>query len=214
MAVVENSTIKAEYFLNNGLTHSQNLMPMVEFALNYFDKPDTIAVTVGPGSFTGVRIAVSCVKGLAMIDEIPCVPVSSMEALAYNFYGSRYKGIICALSDARVQRAYTALFTIGNGKIERLTKDDCLEFAKIDEMLKDYNQDIYLVGDGAKIFAKSNTKYEKNIVDEKNLLTKASSVAFAAINKETISSNELQAVYLQLPQAQRELNNKLKKRDD
>ncbi len=186
-------------------------MPMLESVLKLYNKkPDKIAVTVGPGSFTGVRIAVSCVKGLAMIDEIPCVAVSSMQALAYNFYGSKYKGIICSLSDARASRAYTALFSIENGEITRLSEDICLELSKIDELLKTYSADIILVGDGAKIFAKTYPEYEKSVAEEKNLLTKASSIAFSSQNKDTISSNELQALYLQLPQAQRELNAKLK----
>lgn len=185
---------------------------MVESVLKLSGKkPDKIAVTVGPGSFTGVRIAVSCVKGLAMIDEIPCVAISSMEALAYNFYGFKHNKLICALSDARALRAYVALFYVKDGKIERICEDDCLELSKIKEMLSVYDEEIILVGDGAKIFAKTYKEYENMIADEKNLLTKASSVAFSSQNKDTISSNELQAKYLQLPQAQRELNAKLKK---
>ncbi|PKM61504.1 MAG: tRNA (adenosine(37)-N6)-threonylcarbamoyltransferase complex dimerization subunit type 1 TsaB, partial [Firmicutes bacterium HGW-Firmicutes-21] len=102
------------FSLKNRLTHSENLMPMVEQVIELFGvKPSELAllaVSVGPGSFTGVRIGVSTVKGLSFASGggIPCVAVSTLEALAENL--SQHTGIICPLMDARRQQFYNALF--------------------------------------------------------------------------------------------------------
>ncbi len=211
VALVDDEKIIAEYFLNNGLTHSQNLMPMVELVYKlYKQKPEHIAVTVGPGSFTGVRIAVSAVKGLAIAEDIPCTAVSCLEALAYNFL-NKQNSLICTLLDARCDRAYVALFRQENGVITRLWQDDCLELSVIFEKLKEYNENIVLTGGGVKVFADKFSEFDSFIATETDRYIKGSSVAFASNDKPKITADEIQPMYLQLPQAQRELNNKLKK---
>ena len=91
VALLEDGKLKAEYFLNLKTTHSQTLLPMVESVLKMSGLSvkdiDVIAATSGPGSFTGVRIGISAVKGLADAFETPTVPVSVLEAMAYNFLG-------------------------------------------------------------------------------------------------------------------------------
>ena len=112
VAVTEGEKTLAVYSIDNGLTQSELLLPMAEATLNSlrisFSDIDAYAVTVGPGSFTGVRIGVSLVKGLAFGKNKPCVDVSTLEALAENLKGS--DGIIVPVMDARRAQVYTALF--------------------------------------------------------------------------------------------------------
>jgi tRNA threonylcarbamoyladenosine biosynthesis protein TsaB len=111
-ALIEDGKILSEFFAHTGLTHSQTLLPMVEQVLACAKVSakdvDAFAVSVGPGSFTGVRIGVSTVKGLAFGTGKPCVPVSTLEAMAQNYRGQAVT--VCAVMDARCQQVYNALF--------------------------------------------------------------------------------------------------------
>ncbi|UKI23476.1 MAG: tRNA (adenosine(37)-N6)-threonylcarbamoyltransferase complex dimerization subunit type 1 TsaB [Anaerotruncus sp.] len=122
-ALTENGNIIKSEFLNAGLTHSETLMPMIDKVMQGFDysKLDAIAISAGPGSFTGVRIGVATVKGLAFVNNTPCIPVSTLEAAAYNF--ANENAVICAVMDARRMQFYNALFKAENGKIIRLCED-------------------------------------------------------------------------------------------
>jgi len=150
VALCEDDLLLGEMTLNNGNTHSETLLPMVEFLLSRFslsvDDLDAIAVSRGPGSFTGVRIGTATVKGLAFGTKIPCVGVSTLEALAYNLSG--YDGLICPVMNARRKQVYTALFRAANGKLERLTPDSAIAIAELDEWLRAYDEPVRLVGDG------------------------------------------------------------------
>ena len=111
---IENKELKSHvvFTVKNKLTHSETLLPMIDGALKTYgidiDKVDKFAVSVGPGSFTGVRIGVSTVKGLATKDNKPCAAVSTLEALCNSH--KDFDGVICAVMDARRGQFYTALF--------------------------------------------------------------------------------------------------------
>ena len=111
VAVTEGDRALLSYSIDNGLTQSELLLPMAESALKAlrltFADVGAYAVTVGPGSFTGVRIGVSLVKGLAFAKDIPCVEVSTLLALAENLRGT--DGIIVPVMDARRSQVYTAI---------------------------------------------------------------------------------------------------------
>lgn len=111
---------------------------------------DTIAVTVGPGSFTGVRIGVATVKGLAFDRDIPCIAVSALEAVAYQF--PEENAVICVVMDARRGQFYNALFRVENGEVERLCPDRAVDGAALAEELVAYDR-VIVVGDGAQLFA-------------------------------------------------------------
>ena len=121
-AIIDDGKIRASSFINAKLTHSQTLMQMI---INTLDNSatklcdiDQIAVAVGPGSFTGLRIGISAVKGLAAPNNMPCVPVSTLEGMAENF--ADRDCVVCAVMDARCNQFYNALFKIKNGQITRI----------------------------------------------------------------------------------------------
>lgn len=138
------------YSQKNGLTHSQNLLPLIDRALNAFDigvkDLGLIAVSAGPGSFTGVRIGVATVKGLALPFDTPVCGVSTLEALSKNI--TFPDGIVCPVMDARRSQFYNALFE--NGK--RLTDDRCVSFEEIYSDIKNTKKLVILCGDGAELF--------------------------------------------------------------
>ena len=111
-AVWEDGRLLGEFYSNTRQTHSQTLLPMVENLLKCtqtaLNEIDLFAVSAGPGSFTGVRIGVACVKGLAMPEDKPCAGVSTLEAIAWNL--AHLRGTICAVMDARCQQVYNAVF--------------------------------------------------------------------------------------------------------
>ena len=125
VALSEEGKLIGETFINTSLTHSQTLIPMVEQLLNNtkteISDIDAIAVNAGPGSFTGVRIGVAAVKGLAFANNIPCVSVSTLESMAYNFLSTDC--IVCAVMDARCSQVYNALFEIKNGVVTRFCNE-------------------------------------------------------------------------------------------
>ncbi len=215
VAITENGKILSENFINNGLTHSQTLMPMVENVINEsgvsVKEIDLFAVTNGPGSFTGVRIGIACVKGMADALNKKCLAVSTLESIAEPLKNQDV--IACAVMDARCNQVYTAIFNQGN----RLCEDKAVLIEDLGEELKQYDKKIVFIGDGSILC------YEKlqgiilncEIADENIRFVHGSSVSFVAEEKinngeEPISSANLLPFYLRLPQAERELKKSLK----
>lgn len=216
VAITENGKTLAENFINNGLTHSQTLMPLVEKTLKDADVSvkdiDLFAVTNGPGSFTGVRIGIASVKGMADALNKPCFAVSTLEAIAEPLKNEDC--IACAVMDARCNQVYTAIFDGG----KRLCEDKAVLIDELGEELKQYNKKVVFIGDGAKICCEKLNGVLNNIeiADESIRYIHASSIGRLTeeklINGEnTTKSANLVPFYLRLPQAERELNNKLKK---
>lgn len=207
VAVTDENKILSECSVNTGLTHSRTLMPMISSALNNAEidlgEIDYLACSVGPGSFTGIRIGVAAIKGIADAAGKKCVPVSTLQALAFNLKG-RHCTAVCTM-DARCNQVYAAIFKINGNEINRLTEDLAIKIDELKEMLTEYD-DVVFVGDGAKLC------YEKlgyEVASENCVYQKGSSVCFAAMEylkeSEAISGKELMPVYLRLPQAEREL---------
>ncbi len=216
VAITENDRILAENFINNGLTHSQTLMPMVEKTINEsgisVKDIELFAITNGPGSFTGVRIGIASVKGMADALNKKCLPVSTLEAIAEPLKNEDV--IACSVMDARCNQVYTALFYKGN----RISEDKAVLIDELGEELKQYDKKIVFIGDGSLLCYEKLCGIIRNcdIADEKIRYVHASSIGFVAENKikngeEPINSANLVPFYLRLPQAERELNNKLKK---
>lgn len=217
-AIIKDGKLLSEMFLNVGLTHSVTLLPLVKSALELAELTvndvDAIAVNTGPGSFTGVRIGVALAKGLAQPSNKICVPVSTLESIAYPFIDCDC--IVASVMDARCKQVYGAFFDASEGKITRLTDDDAFSFDILAEKISSYTKKVILAGDGSDI-AYEFLKDKGLNVSTANPSLKyqhASSVAFIAEerlknNENTVSCSELVPAYLRLPQAEREL--KLKK---
>ena len=221
VAVTEHGKIISSFYINTGLTHSQTLMPMVENTLKCANLNandlDLIAVNKGPGSFTGVRIGVAAAKGLADTMGIKTIGISTLETMAYNLLA--VDCIAACVMDARCSQVYCALFRISAGNIERLTNDDALTILDLEEKLKSFEEKIILVGDGAEICYSTmkNNLTNINLAPESLRYQNAASVCLCAGSKcdsEFIESDKLVPEYLRLPQAERELKNKLKKVSD
>ena len=122
VAVVEEDRILSEYTARNKYTHSASLMPMVERCLESagkrLEEMDALAAVTGPGSFTGVRIGVATVKGLAHGSGKPCIPVNALEALAYGANREDWEGLVCPMQDARAGQVYGAAFLGGKRMME------------------------------------------------------------------------------------------------
>ena len=211
VAVVDEKTLISECFVNAGLTHSRTLMPMVDNALTQADMKisdiDAFCVNAGPGSFTGIRIGVAAVKGLALFEDKPCAGVSTLEAAAYNFIDENC--IVCVSMDARCNQVYTALFRCEDSKVIRLCEDKAVSVDDLYEELSKFDEKIYLAGDGAEIcFSSFKNKLSNAVLAAENRrYQRAFGAALAAVNNKELFKNsaELAPVYLRLPQAEREL---------
>ncbi len=222
-AILDGKKLVASAFVNVKLTHSQTLMPMIENLLKSaklnINEIEGFAISNGPGSFTGVRIGISAVKGLAAAKKLPCAAVSTLYAMTQNY--SDTDCIVCAVMDARCNQLYNAIFDITDGKITRLCEDRALMCDELLEEIKNLSQNqdkcVIIVGDGAEIFYKAANGIEKvKKAHPSREFQNAVGVGYAALESfesgNTLSPNELLPFYLRLPQAEREL--KMKKENN
>lgn len=213
VALVRDGKLISQYSQCSGLTHSRTLLPMAEDLLKNaemsLDIVDLFAVAHGPGSFTGIRIGVSTVKGLAWASDKPCIGVSTLEAMAWH--GLAHGGYICPVMDARRSQVYNALFKIEDGKPLRLCQDRALALPLLAEELKELDNPVFLVGDGAELTAAFLREQGlPHILAPENLRWQSAwGVAMAAMDKAPGSSQELLPVYLRLSQAERERQERL-----
>lgn len=214
VAVTDGTTLLSECFVNAGLTHSRTLMPMVDNALSQADLKieniDAICVNAGPGSFTGIRIGVAAVKGLALATDKPCSGVSTLESIAYNFIDE--DAIVCAAMDARCNQVYAALFNVENGAVSRICDDYAVPICELAEEISKLGKTVILAGDGAELCfnAMKDSVSNVKLSAEFRRYQRAYGAALAALaNNEFTDSSILAPVYLRMPQAEREL--KLKK---
>lgn len=211
VAVMSDGKITGAGFNNAGLTHSRTLMPMIEATLKSCDTDicdiDLFAVNNGPGSFTGVRIGVAAVKGMAHITNKPCVEVSTLESLAYNIADADCLAV-CVM-DARCNQVYAALFRCENGVVTRLCQDKAVLVGELEKDISPYDLPVIFVGDGAMLcYEYYKNKIPCRIASEKNRFQYAGSTAICAYLKKRdayLSAKTLMPSYLRLPQAQREL---------
>lgn len=147
--------ILAERMVFNGRTHSVNLMPMIKAALEdaEIDKRslDGIAVSNGPGSFTGIRIGMSTGLTLAMVLNLPVFGVSTLDALAYPLAG--HGSLLCPILNARKNEVYAAIIDYSGGSPEYLTGDMTVSAKKLIDILKTLNRKVTFLGDGVLLFA-------------------------------------------------------------
>ncbi|MBQ4129391.1 MAG: tRNA (adenosine(37)-N6)-threonylcarbamoyltransferase complex dimerization subunit type 1 TsaB [Ruminococcus sp.] len=214
--MVEQKVI-GEFFINTKLTHSQTLVPMIDALLSStnttLEDIDCFAVNTGPGSFTGIRIGVSVVKGMAMALNKPCVSVSTLKSMAYSFI-DKNDTIICSCMDARRNQVYNALFLINDGEVTRLCDDRAIQVDCLLQELNAYDKEVVVVGDGAHLCFNSELENKNiNLAIDARRYQKASFVALAALenikNDDLLSAAEIMPTYLRPSQAERERNKKV-----
>ncbi len=205
VCVMRDGTVLASRYLNTGLTHSQTLLPMIEGVLKDSNltiaEIDRIGVTVGPGSFTGIKIAVATAKGLSHLHKIPCAAISSLQALAE---GIGFDGIVCAVEDARREMLYNANFRAN----ERLCEDRQIS---VQDLLEELKEPFLLCGDGTHIVAAAaqERKLTYFCASPDRAFIRAEVVAKIAQDfseNDLCSPEKLEPKYLRLPQAERERN--------
>ena len=197
----------------NKMTHSVNLLPMIDTACQSagltIAELDRIAVVSGPGSFTGVRIGVSTVKGLAHAHSTPCVAVDALECMAAG--AGEFEGIICPIQDARAGQVYGAAFKAGAARPQRLMGDIPLKLEEYVEAIRALGSRFLFLGDGMPVH---RAKLEKLLGDaavfakpQLAFLRPASAAYLASLAEETVDYLALEPLYLRAPNAA--LNKKL-----
>ncbi len=208
VALLKDGRLLSQSSQTSGLTHSRTLLPMAEDMLKNAELSikdvDAFAVAYGPGSFTGIRIGVSAVKGLAWASDKPCVGVSTLEAMAWH--GVAAGGYVCPVMDARRNQVYNAIFKIENGKPVRVTEDRAIALSELKEELLKLGEKVFLVGDGTEITSRYfDAEHIPYTAAPENLLWQSAwGVAMAAQDKEMGTAHDLVPVYLRLSQAERE----------
>ena len=218
-AITDGTRLIAHTTINAGLSHSETLLPSIELLLRgaslSFDDIDTFACSSGPGSFTGVRIGAATIKGLSFGRGKPCVAVSALEALAFNFVG--IGGLICPCMDARRSQLYNAIFECNSGEITRLTDDRVIMAPALADELKNYGdgKKIFLCGGGYDIAKDACQNADVSVSETPELLKyeNAYSVALCAYSKikkgldiSSCTDSALSPTYLRPSQAERNRN--------
>lgn len=213
-AVLRGEQVLSVFTADSGLTQSELLLPMLRETLAAarmtFADVDLYALTVGPGSFTGVRIGVATVKGLAFGKNTPCVPVSTLLSLAENL--APLDGILCPVMDARRAQVYNALFRTEDGLPRRLCEDRALPIAALaEELCTRYpGEGVRLCGDGAALAAPVLRAAGVPLLPTPPLLSLQSAASVgrcalrAALTGDTTTARDLRPLYLRMPQAERE----------
>ncbi len=207
----------AEFTVNAKRTHSETLLTMIKQSLSMLrlniSDIDMFCCTAGPGSFTGVRIGVSVIKGLAFGTGKPCVPVSSLLALAYNACGLYTRDTVTSLLDARGGRSFNATFKIQKGKPVRLTEDTVKPNDEIYSYLTSLNKKVYLFGDCSVAFETLYSDRKIRSAPTQLSVSRAYCVACAASDiyksakdKSVFSDANLTPEYILPSQAEREKN--------
>ena len=211
-AVVENGVPLASAYQNMGLTHSRTLMPLVDGMLSAaglrVQDMDLLAAANGPGSFTGLRIGVSALKGLAWALEKPCCGVSTLAAMARNL--AHMEGLIICAMDARRNQVYNALFLAQDGVLTWQCPDRAIGLAELAEEIKNRPEPKFVVGDGAGLCY--NYLLEQDVpcrmAPPQLVMQNAVGVALAAEEMaaagQVTTARDLVPVYLRLSQAERE----------
>ncbi len=213
-ALLRDGRMLSLYTVNGLLTHSETLLPMIENMLKKcaltVDDVDAFAVSEGPGSFTGVRIGVSLIKGLAFSKNKPCVGVSTLAALAHNLDG--FGGYVVPVMDARRNQVYTAVFCDG----KRVTEDILIPLDELNAKLHELGiSRIYLCGDGYELSKKYFESTDITVDVTPALLIPQNALSVALISEEILKNNgektdsSLCARYLRASQAEREREEKL-----
>lgn len=216
-AITENGKVLAEYTLNYKLTHSQTIMPMIDEIVKMtetdLDTIDYIACSSGPGSFTGLRIGAATAKGLAHGLNKPIVAVPTLEALAYNIFGT--DKFICPIMDARRKQVYNAVYVPEGKKLDVILEEDTRIIDDVLDYVNDVDCDVIFVGDAVSLYKDKIAELDNAIIAPAscNMQRAACVAALAEVYIEEgkyMNGAEFAPEYLRKSQAERELEEKQK----
>ncbi len=212
VALVTEETVTAEYTVNYKKTHSQTLLPMIDAMADMLDMDlrtiDAIAVCSGPGSFTGLRIGAATAKGFGLAWKKPLVPVPTLEAMAYNLWGSGE--MLCPMLDARRNQVYTGLYRCHRG-LEVIKPQSAMDMGELVSLLESMGEPVIFSGDGVPVYRKqieADLKVPFAFAPAPNNRQRAASVA--ALGAEYlkkgvwVTAAEFRPDYLRKSQAERE----------
>lgn len=220
VAIITDDVLTAEYTINHKKTHSQTLLPMIDELCKMTETEvsslDVIAVSSGPGSFTGLRIGSATGKGIGLALDIPMVSVPTLDAMAYNIYGC--DKIICPIMDAKRAHVYTGIYAFKNmdeGKLSILMGQSLLSIEELISKLNELNQEVIFVGDGisvSKTAIENGLKAKYSFAPAHLCTQRAASVAILGKimyeEGKSMNAREHLPEYLRPSQAERELAKK------
>ena len=215
-AICEDDRLVCEFILNNKMTHSQTIMPIIDECLKKSELTtkdiDIFAVSNGPGSFTGLRIGVTTVKGLAHAMNKPVVGVNTLEAMCYNLPFCPY--IISPIMDARREQVYNAVYKFEKGVLTEIVQPRAISVEDLMIELKKRGEKVVFLGDGVPVFESAIKEKLGDLAEFAPInaeMQRASGVCLAAKSKTTVHYSRLTPVYLRKSQAERELEERGKK---
>ncbi len=205
-ALSEDDFIIGQASVFTNLTHSEAIMPLCKNLLKdcgkTLDDVGKIAVSCGPGSYTGLRIGIAAAKAMAFALNAECCGISTLESLAYNL--TDCDGIICPVMKARAELVYNAVFKCENKKITRLSEDRIINRQELYEILCGMDSKVTVNGDGADDFCRD---YPDSRIKTASPLLKyqlAASLCIASLDIPSVSPEMLSASYLQPTKAEKE----------
>lgn len=219
VAIVQDDELLGEYTINHKKTHSQTLLPMLDEVAKMIELDmnsiDFIAVSAGPGSFTGLRIGSATAKGLALALNKKIVSVPTIDAMAYNLWGSDAQ--ICPIMDARRNQVYTGLYQFGDDHMNTILPECVLMIDEIVSRINESGKKTVFLGDGVAVFKEyieGNIKVSYSFAPANNNKQRASSVAALGIELykagKAEDAKEHKPEYLRLSQAERERQEKVR----
>lgn len=219
VAIMKDDELVGELIINDKRTHSQKLMPMLENLMNLADMSiddiDLLAVCVGPGSFTGLRIAMATVKAMAHAKNLNIVEVDSLEGLAHNVASSSKK--IIPILDAQGNMLYTSSYRSEGGRLIALSDIELVDMNDLIDRIEEEGEQVIVIGEG---ISKANELLDRPLIEiaqyEKNV-SRASSIAAIAREKYTSSIGvhscyDILPMYIRKSQAEVQYEEKIRKR--
>ena len=216
VAVVTDDVLTAEYTVNFKKTHSQTLLPMIDQVADMLDLDlntlDAVAAAGGPGSFTGLRIGCATAKGLGLALKKPLIRVPTLEAMAYNLWGS--SALVCPIMDARRNQVYTGLYHVRHG-IEAVMEQSPMDMRELADYLNGRGEPVIFLGDGVSVYRsliEEEMKIPYEFAPAANNRQRGASVA--ALGMEyykkgmTVDAAQFAPDYLRKSQAEREREEK------
>ncbi|MBO4461472.1 MAG: tRNA (adenosine(37)-N6)-threonylcarbamoyltransferase complex dimerization subunit type 1 TsaB [Lachnospiraceae bacterium] len=218
IAVLSDDVIIAEYTTNFKKTHSETLLPMIAEVMDRIgidiNEIDYIAISEGPGSFTGLRIGAATAKGLGLATGKELVSVPTVKALCYNLYN--VKGVICPIMDAKREQVYTGIFEYEGDELKTLFDTDAIPVTEIIGKLNEIGKEVTFLGDGVPVYKdiiKDSIKVPYHYAPANLARQSAASVCVLAADMikegKTVDAAMMRPEYLRLSQAERERNERM-----